>query len=147
MFSFDTNVLAYASDATAGVRHIQAKNLIFEAAFVDAWLNRQSLVEFLRFALHKKKRPLFEARRFLADWRDAFPLFSAADDELVRTLALLTAHQLSVWDAHMLAICDANGCHVLLSEDMTDGEKYGSVRVVNPFNPANAADIAAMLKP
>jgi predicted nucleic acid-binding protein len=61
------------------------------------------------------------------------------------TFAFLRKHKLSVWDAHMLATCAAHGCSVLFSEDLTDGERYGSISVVNPFNPANATRIAELL--
>jgi predicted nucleic acid-binding protein len=63
------------------------------------------------------------------------------------SLALLDSHHLQVWDAHMLAVCAANGCDVLLSEDMTDGVQYGSVLVLNPFNPANTGKLASLLQP
>jgi predicted nucleic acid-binding protein len=102
-------------------------------------------VEFVRFALHKKQLPLADVQRILADWRSAFPILLAADDDLGRTFQLLAGHELSVWDAHMLAICAANGCDVLLSEDMTDGALYGSVRVINPFDPHNADSIRELL--
>jgi predicted nucleic acid-binding protein len=145
MFSFDTNILAYASDIDAGTRYDQAKDLIHESANADAWLNHQSLVEFLRFSVYKKKQALSEANRFLLDWRAAFPTFAAGDDDLSRTIGLLGSYNLSVWDAYMLAVCAVNGCEVLLSEDMKDGELYGSVRVLNPFNARNVSAMTELL--
>jgi hypothetical protein len=40
---------------------------------------------------------------------------------------------LSFWDPLIVAAARAAGCDRILSEDLTDGELYGSVTVVNPF--------------
>ena len=48
-------------------------------------------------------------------------------------LALHQAYPVSYWDAAILAAAQQSGCTLLLSEDMTDGETYGSVTVRNPF--------------
>jgi predicted nucleic acid-binding protein len=41
--------------------------------------------------------------------------------------------QLSYWDAAILEAARTSGCEVVLSEDLSDGEDYGGVRVENPF--------------
>ncbi|HUR05843.1 MAG TPA: PIN domain-containing protein, partial [Nonomuraea sp.] len=41
--------------------------------------------------------------------------------------------QISYWDALIVAAAQASGCEVLLSEDLSDGAVYSSVRVENPF--------------
>jgi len=40
---------------------------------------------------------------------------------------------LSYWDAAILEAARASGCDVVLSEDLSDGQDYGGVRVENPF--------------
>lgn len=42
--------------------------------------------------------------------------------------------QLSYWDCAILAAARTCGCSVVLSEDMSDGQDYEGVRVVNPFS-------------
>ena len=42
-------------------------------------------------------------------------------------------HQISYWDAAILAAASGLGCTELLSEDLNSGQSYGDVRVVNPF--------------
>ncbi len=54
-------------------------------------------------------------------------------------------YQLSIWDARLLAACAAHGCTHLLSEDLQDTMRYGSVTIVNPFNPANAVVVESLL--
>ena len=41
--------------------------------------------------------------------------------------------QLSYWDAAIIEASRAMGCSHVLSEDLSDGQDYGGVRVINPF--------------
>ena len=45
---------------------------------------------------------------------------------------------ISFWDALILHAADAAGAQVLYSEDLSHGQVYGNVRVVNPFHSAPA---------
>ena len=48
--------------------------------------------------------------------------------------------QLSHWDALIIAAAQRADCNSLLSEDLNDGQKFGTVKVINPFTndpPAN----------
>ena len=40
---------------------------------------------------------------------------------------------LSYWDSAIIEAARALGCDELLSEDLSDGQDYDGVRVVNPF--------------
>jgi predicted nucleic acid-binding protein len=42
--------------------------------------------------------------------------------------------QISYWDAAILAAAKRLGASTLYSEDLTDGQNYNGIRVVNPFN-------------
>ena len=147
MLSFDTNILVYASDPGAGLRHTTAVNLLATAASGDAALTEQSLIEFLNVARRKQKRPFNEAAELVRTWLTNFRLLTTPTTIVEDTLSLLRFHRLEVWDAHMLAICASYGCDFLFSEDMTDGGRYGEVEVLNPFNPSNARRVAELLLP
>ena len=41
--------------------------------------------------------------------------------------------QLSFWDGAILAAAQMAGCDVVYSEDMSHGQDYGGLRVINPF--------------
>ena len=43
------------------------------------------------------------------------------------------AHQISFWDALILQAAQSAGVAILYTEDLSDGQRYGTVRVVNPF--------------
>ncbi len=45
--------------------------------------------------------------------------------------------QVTYWDGKILAAAERLGCRWLLSEDFSAGRTYGSVTVINPFNPAD----------
>lgn len=48
-------------------------------------------------------------------------------------LDLKKRHQISYWDAAILAAAASVGCSVLVSEDLNAGQHYNTVRVINPF--------------
>lgn len=42
-------------------------------------------------------------------------------------------YQISYWDGAIIAAAEALGAPIVYSEDMSNGQSYGSVKVVNPF--------------
>lgn len=147
MLSFDTNILVYAADRTAGARHLACARLLTAATSAEAALNEQSLFEFLYASTRKKKQPLRDAVLMVRAWLKNFALIVTPATIVEDSLELMGSHRLQIWDARMLSVCAANGCDVLLSEDMTDGARYGRIRVLNPFNPANARALTGLLQP
>ena len=57
-------------------------------------------------------------------------------ESILEAIDLETRYQISFWDALVVHAAHISGAEVLYSEDLSDGQTYGSVRVVNPFlNP------------
>ena len=52
---------------------------------------------------------------------------------LGRGLAVQERWQLSFWDSMIVAAAQSAGAKELVSEDLSHGQEYGTVRVVNPF--------------
>jgi predicted nucleic acid-binding protein len=48
-------------------------------------------------------------------------------------LRLHLAHKISWYDALIICAAREAGCGVLYSEDLQNGQRFGSLRVVNPF--------------
>jgi predicted nucleic acid-binding protein len=138
MISLDTNILIYATDSRAGVRHDTAHRLISAAIRVQAALTEQSILEFVNVATRKARLPLDEATRIARGYLTHFSLLVPPASIVEDVLVLLDRHKLEVWDARLLAVCAAHGCDYLLSEDMQDGAQYGGVTVVDPFKAVNA---------
>ncbi len=55
-------------------------------------------------------------------------------DSVIEALAIEVSYQISFWDALIVHAAERSGATILYSEDFSDGQTYGSVRVVNPLN-------------
>ena len=49
---------------------------------------------------------------------------------------------LNYWDCLILAAAKLSGCDAVYSEDMSDGQDYDGVRVINPFQEAGEPALA-----
>lgn len=129
----DTNILVYAHDCQAGGKHRAAKDLVANFWKDDRWpsISVQVLQEFY-VNLQRKGVPEVEARAAVKDyaaWRvveNTVTLLEAGIDEMQRW-------QLSFWDGLILAAARHAGARVIHSEDLSDTEDYGGLRVRNPF--------------
>ena len=100
----------------------------------DFGTSAQVLQEFFVTVVKKAARPLSaaQAMEWIEQWV-AFPC-QAIDHQLVRiAVELSERYTISYWDAAILAAAEALGAHTVYSEDLNDGQRYGRVRVVNPF--------------
>ena len=61
--------------------------------------------------------------------------------------ALAEAHRMQLWDCVVCAASAHTGARALLTEDMQDGRMLDGLRLINPFAPANAGAIDALLPP
>jgi predicted nucleic acid-binding protein len=145
LFSLDTNILVYAADVDAGAKHVEAKSILASAIEARAGLTDQVIIEFLNATTRKKRLTLSTVSPYIQNFTTNFKLMLPTEHVITDTFALLSKYNLSVFDARLLAVCDAHGCDYLLSEDLQDGAQYGRVTVVNPFNSANAGRIGQLL--
>lgn len=54
-------------------------------------------------------------------------------ESILEALDLETRYQVSFWDALVIQAAHAAGAEILYSEDLTDGQRYGTVQVKNPL--------------
>lgn len=145
MISLDTNILVYAVDENSGERHQHAANLVRNARDAPVALTEQAIFEFVNVVTRKAKLTLDRALPYVQELLTTFTLICPSDAIVNDVFALIEAHNLNVFDARILAVCGAHGCDHLLSEDLQDGAQYGAVRIVNPFNTANASLVEQLL--
>ena len=131
---FDTNVLVYAAVGTGkdGRKRERALELIESE---DFGTSAQVLQEFFVTVVTEASRPLSseEALEWIEQWT-AFPC-QAIDHQLVRiAIEHSERYEISYWDAAILVAAEALGAHTVYSEDLSNGQRYGRVRVVNPFS-------------
>jgi len=131
---FDTNVLVYAA-VGAGKDEPKRKRAMELIETIDFGTSAQVLQEFFVTVVRKASRPLSasQAMEWIEQWT-AFPC-QAIDHQLVR-IAIEQSERfaISYWDAAILAAAEALGTETVYSEDLSDGQRYGRVRVVNPFS-------------
>ena len=130
---FDTNVLVYAAVGT-GADERKRKRAMELIESEDFGTSAQVLQEFYSTVVRKAARPLsaVEALEWIEQWT-AFPC-QAIDHQLVRiAIEQSERYRISYWDGAILAAAQALGAHTVYSEDLNDGQRYGGVRVVNPF--------------
>ena len=131
----DTNVLVYAEDRDAKTKHEVARDLL-----VRLWdaregvLSVQVLQEFYVSVTRKLKKPVTSAKAL--DIIEEYLTWTVVENTgrlLVEAIALQQRVQLSFWDSLIVQAAIEAGCDRLYSEDLTAGQKLGSVVVVNPF--------------
>jgi predicted nucleic acid-binding protein len=130
---FDTNILVYAAVGT-GRDEPKRKRALELIESEDFGTSAQVLQEFFVTVVWKASRPLSaeQALDWIEQWA-AFPC-QAIDHQLVRIAIEQSARfSISYWDAAILVAAEALGTDTVYSEDLSDGQRYGRVRVVNPF--------------
>ena len=131
----DTNILMYAHDTSAGEKHERARTIVEEV-----WRDRSGVVstqvlQELSVNLRRKAgRPLDvkATREIVADYL-TWQVIVNGGESILEALDLEARYRFSVWDALVLQAAQASGAEVMYSEDLSDGQMYGSVRVVNPL--------------
>lgn len=127
----DTNVLIYAASTKIDEprKHAIARSIIATAEFC---CSGQVLAEFV--ANRRKFAGLSKSAVQL--WLDrlmAFPVLPI-DGEIVQAgMAMSERYNVSYWDGAILAAAEELGAPILYTEDLNDGQHYGSVKVINPF--------------
>jgi predicted nucleic acid-binding protein len=130
---FDTNVLVYAA-VGAGKDEPKRRRAMELIETMDFGTSAQVLQEFFVTVVRKAFRPLSasQAMEWVEQWT-AFPC-QTIDHQLVRIAIEQSARfAISYWDAAILAAAEALGTDTVYSEDLGHGQRYGRVRVINPF--------------
>ena len=130
----DTNVLLYAISRDPAEQD-KAKRASDILADPDLALSLQVLQEFYVQATRATRPdPIThqQAVRLIESFR-RFPVQDCTGAIVMAALTTRQRFQLSYWDAAIIEAARASGCAEVLSEDLSDGQDYGGVRVVNPF--------------
>jgi predicted nucleic acid-binding protein len=131
----DTNVLMYAHDTSAGPKHERAQALV-QSLWRDrsGVLSTQVLQELCVNLRRKARRPvdLKTSREIITDYL-AWDLHVNTGTDVLEAMEIEERYRISFWDALVVQAAEAAGANVLYSEDLSDGQEYGAVRVINPF--------------
>ncbi len=132
-YFIDTNVLLYAGSNAAEdqprkqiARQILAQpGIAFSAQVMQAFYD----------AAVRKARLDMTHEEALATLRAlaAFPVLPIDRNLVLAAIELKMRFTVSYWDAAIIAAAQKLGCHTLYSEDLSHGQDYGAVKVINPF--------------
>ena len=133
MTFLDTNVLIYSIDGKDPAKQVVAREIVVSAVRGGGFLiSAQVLNEFSNIALLKLKLSVEEVRKFVSFFSriDVVSLESRWTDA---ALLLKQRYETQFFDSLLLVAAQENGCDEILTEDLNDGQMYGSVKAVNPF--------------
>jgi predicted nucleic acid-binding protein len=131
----DTNVIIYAYDTSAGDKHRKARDLL--ASLWESGLgmvSTQVLQEFHVTVTRKIPKPLAlsAACGIITDFL-TWDVVINDGDAILKAIDLQEKHGFSFWDSMVVAAAISGGAAVLLTEDLSDGQKIGGVEIRNPF--------------
>lgn len=129
----DTNVFLYAFLNQDVAKKTTAAKLVAQATKNhEGHASMQIVREFCNVMAKKSGKSAQEIGQAIG----LFGRIQLVDDSLEliqRALKLRETYRLQFYDSALLASAERAGCSVLYTEDLNDGQMYGSVRVVNPF--------------
>lgn len=129
----DTNLFLYAAskDAADADRKAAAREVLSRE---DIGISAQVLQEFAHNASAKKRLGLSagETEAILQAMLE-YPVQPVTGELVLEAFALQQRHQISYWDAAIIAAARALGCKILYTEDLNAGQDYDGVIVQNPF--------------
>ncbi len=129
----DTNILVYAA-AGRGPEASKMRRALDLISSEDFGLSAQVLQEFYVTVTRKIQVPMTPVEA--VDWIENLEVFPCVtiDSSLVK-LAVEASERwrLSYWDGAILVAAELLGATTLFSEDMSHGQRYGSVQVIDPF--------------
>jgi predicted nucleic acid-binding protein len=131
----DTNIIVYAYDRDAGRKHEIARALL-----IDLWnakggvLSSQILQEFYVTVTKKIASPLppESAREIIEDFL-TWDVVTNDGEAVLEAIDLQISEKISFWDALIVAAAGKGRADILLSEDLSDGRKFGDLSIRNPF--------------
>jgi len=132
---FDTNILLYMYGGDPAKQARATELFRLEALAGRILLSTQVVQEFYAAGARKlgiPRKQLREAAMALLDC----PLVTVGPSDIAAAIDYEERYGMSFWDALILAAAESGGAEVLFTEDLNNGQRYGSVVVENPFRGA-----------
>ena len=130
----DTNIFLYTvdEDPASAPKRDRAREILLNEPW--GW-SIQVAAEFFVNAT-SSKRPFrlatADASQLIETWL-SFPTAPLTPETVRVAIALHERFSLSYWDAAILAAAAQLGCRTVYSEDLSHGQQYDAVQVLNPF--------------
>lgn len=131
----DTNILVYAHDRSAGVKHQRARMLIEQIWNSGRGVLSTQVLQELCINLRRKvsrPMPVDEVRLLIRDY-STWEVITNTPESVLQALDIETRYKTSFWDALILQAAESSGASILYSEDLAAGQRYGNIEIVNPL--------------
>jgi len=131
----DTNILVYAHDRLAGVKHQRAQMLLEQLWDSGQGVLSTQVLQELCINLRRKishPLPVDEVRRLIRDYA-TWEVVTNTSESVLQALDIELRYKTSFWDALILQAAESSGASILYSEDLATGQRYRAVQVVNPL--------------
>jgi len=131
----DTNILVYAHDRSAGVKHQRAQMLLEQLWDSGQGVLSTQVLQELCINLRRKishPLPVDEVRLLIRDYA-TWEVVTNTPESVLQALDIELRYKTSFWDALILQAAESSGASILYSEDLATGQRYRAVRVINPL--------------
>jgi predicted nucleic acid-binding protein len=131
----DTNILVYAHDRSAGVKHQRAQMLLEQLWDSGQGVLSTQVLQELCVNLRRKAGqplPVEEVRQLIRDY-STWEIVTNTAESVLQALDIEMRYKTSFWDALIFQAAESSGASILYSEDLATGQRYGAIQVVNPL--------------
>ena len=136
----DTNILVYAHDRSAGIKHDRARKLLEQLWDSGRGVLSTQVLQELCINLRRKVShplPLEEVRQLIFDY-STWEIVTNGPESVVQALDMELRYKTSFWDALILQAAESSGASILYSEDLGWRQRYATIQVVNPLLDATS---------
>ena len=135
-FFLGTNIFVYSFDRSSAAKNRRAALLIRQAvATRKGIVSYQVVQEFFNVALRRFAQPMTvpEAEQYLSAVFRPLLAIQSSPALISEALRLTARHRLSWYDSLIVAAATEGGCGILYSEDLQHGQRFGDLKIENPF--------------
>jgi predicted nucleic acid-binding protein len=130
----DTNILVYAYDASSPDKQRVAQELVTRAVAGECVVSAQVLAEFAATLLHRiSPAPAPQDVITILDALGPVPFIKPDGDLVRRAVEAHAAYGLHFYDGLIVSAAERAGSEKIWSEDLSAGQIYFGVAVMNPF--------------
>jgi len=130
----DTNIIVYANDKRDPLKQRVAVQTITEHMQEGSGVISVQVMQEYAAVAHSKLGQAPDVILRQLRLLEAFELVCIDPHLVRRAVEHQVLHRIAFWDACIIAAAEHAACRKLLSEDLNPGQRYGDVKVVNPFS-------------
>ena len=129
----DSNVLIYAAEDTQADKFARACDIVEAAVCGNGFVIPAQVLNEFASVMYRKFKKTDDEVKGLVSIAQNIKTVPVMPEWTQLAIDIKERYDLQFYDALLLAAAQANGCAEFWSEDLNDGQMYGSVKAVNPF--------------